>query len=686
LHPLKLAVTLALCGSVWSALPASAAGQASAATQTAAAAATVLPGDDFYRYANGAWIDANEIPADSASWGSFAALAEETNQRIVKLIEAIPAGKTATPEARQVGDYYHAYMDEAGIEAKGMTPIQPLLQRIAALADKTALASALGAGLRADVDPLNNTNFYTENLFGLWIAQGLTDPSHNMPYLLQGGLGMPDRAYYLTDSPKMAALREQYQAHIAAVLTLAGASDADSKASAARVFALEMRLAQAHAPREDSADVAKSNNLWQAADFAKKAPGLDWNAYFKAAKLSDQKAFVVWQPGAFTGAAAAVAAVPLATWKEYLRFHAINQYASTLPKAVSDQRFGFYGRALSGTPQQSLRWKRGLSATNGALSDAVGQMYVQRYFPAEAKAHLQQMVANIVTAFSHRIEQLDWMAPATKAEAQQKLKTLYVGVAYPDKWQSYAGLKVTPHDAFGNALRAGQYHYGQQIAKLHQPVDRTAWQMPAQLVNAVNLPLQNALNFPAAILQPPFFDPKASDAANYGGIGATIGHEISHSFDDQGAQFDAQGRWRNWWSEQDLAHFTSASGQLAAQFSAYKPFPDLAVNGQLTLGENLADLAGLAVAYDAFIASRGTGALAAGDSIDAEQKFFLGYAKTWRNKTREPALRQRILTDGHAPGEYRAATVRNIDGWYKAFDVQPGQTLYLAPAARVRVW
>ena len=511
----------------------------------------------------------------------------------------------------------------------------------------------------------------------------LHEPARNRPYLLQGGLGMPDRAYFLDASERMAGLRTQYQKHIAAMLKLAGYSktQGDAEARAAKVFALEVDIASGHATRADSADVLKADNTWTLKDFNANAPGLDWNAFFKAAQLGDQDKFIVWHPSAMKGTAALVDKIDLATWKDYLAFHRINQMAGVLPKAFVDQRFDFYGKALSGTPQQALRWKRALGATNEAMEEAVGKLYVAKYFPAENKARLQQMVANIVDAFGKRVDKLDWMAPATRAQAKEKLKTLYVGVGYPDKWKSYAGLKVVPGDAFGNALRADEFHTAQEIAKLHGKPDRTEWSMPPQLVNAVNLPLQNALNFPAAILQPPLFDPKAPDATNYGAIGAIIGHEISHSFDDQGAQFDAQGRLRDWWTKEDLAHFKAASGKLVAQYNNYKPFADLNVNGQLTLSENLADLAGLSAAYDAYRAAGGSAANEAGD-----RQFFTGYAHSWRDKSREATARRRILTDGHALPEYRTYTVRNLDAWYKAFDVQPGQTLYLAPEERVRVW
>jgi putative endopeptidase len=678
--PIKTAITLALCGASLAFAPGFAQAQAAAPAPEKPASISALPGDDFFTWANSDWLSKTEIPADRGNWGAMGSLAEDTNQRIATMIEALAADKATSGEARKVADYYSAYMNDAAIEDRGLAPIKPMLAKIDAIKDKAGLSRALGEALRADVDPLNNTNFFTENPFGLWVAAGLHDPAHNTPYLLQGGLGMPDRAYYLDDNPKMADLRSKYQQHIAAMLKLAGYSEPEARA--AKVMALETEIARSHASREDSANIQKADNTWTPKDFAANAPGIDWNAFFKAARLSDQKKFTVWHPGAVKGESALVAGGDLSTWKDYLAFHRLNHFAGILPKAFADQRFEFYGKALSGTPQQSVRWKRALAATNEAMDDAVGKVYVERYFPPESKVKVQQMVANIVDAFSRRIDKLDWMAPATRAQAQQKLKTLYVGVGYPDKWKSYAGLAVSPTDAFGNVARGEDYRYAQRIAKLHRKPGKTEWSMPPQLVNAVNLPLQNALNFPAAILQPPFFDPKASDAQNYGSIGAIIGHEISHSFDDQGAQFDAQGRLRDWWTSQDAEHFKAASSKLVAQYSAYKPFPDLSVNGQLTLSENLADLAGLAAAYDAFHTSpEGKDA-----GEDADRQFFTGYAHSWRTKAREASERRGILTDGHAPPRYRTATVRNLDAWYKAFNVQPGQALYLAPEDRVRVW
>lgn len=684
--PIKTAIALALFGAhlCMPALAAGRAGQAAATATDTRPAAAVLPGDDFFAWANGDWLASTEIPADRGSWSSMAALAEETNARIIALIERAERDAGAGEETRKVADFYRAWMDEAAIEAAGLDPLQPRLARIAAIEDRAGLSRVLGESLRADVDPLNYTSFSTPNLFGVWINQGLTDPASNVPYLLQGGLGLPDRAYYVDPGPRMAELRSGYQGYIAALLLLSGMEKDKQRAAqrAANVFALELKLAQSHATREESADIQKANNPWSAADFASKAPGMDWNAFLDGARLGKQGRFIVYHPGAIRGAAEQVGATGLATWKDYLAINTLNQFADTLPRAYAELRFAFYGRTLAGAPQQSARAKRALNATTAGLPDAVGKLYVSNYFPAESKAQVLRMVSDIKSAFERRIDKLGWMAPSTRAHAKEKVRTMVVGIGYPDNWATYTGLRIAPDDALGNVLRAQEYRYASELAKLGQRPVRAAWSMPPHVVNALNLPMQNALNFPAAILQAPFFDPKAPDAANYGAIGAVIGHEISHSFDDMGAQFDASGRLRDWWTKDDLAHFRAASQQLVAQYSAYRPFDDLALNGQLTLSENLSDLAGLAAAYDAFKLSP-TGK---GTDVQADREFFAGYARAWRSKMRETALRRAVLTDGHAPARYRTYTVRNLDAWYRAFDVKPGQALYLAPQQRVRIW
>jgi predicted metalloendopeptidase len=645
---------------------------------------SVAPGDDFFRYANGTWMKTTEIPADRPAFGPDAVLAELTTTRTADLIKEAAASAPAGSDARKVGDYYAAYLDEAAIEARGLGPLRPTLDRIAAIADRKDLARYLGGTLRADVDALNATDMYTDNVLGVWVAQDLNEPSRYLPFLMQGGLDMPDRAYYVEDSARMEEIRGKLKEHIASILGLARVPDAQAKA--ARIFELEKKIAQAHASREDSGDVKKSNNVWARAEFGTKAPGLDWGEFFSSAGLAAARDFGVWQPSAVTGLAALAAKESLDTWKEYLTFHAIDRFANVLPAALGNERFAFHGTVLAGTPEQRDRWKRAVDATSFALGEAVGRLYAEKYFPPAAKARVEEMVKNLMAAFGRRIDALDWMSPATKARAKAKLAVLKVGVGYPDAWRDYSGLQVDRADAFGNADRAERFEYERNLRKLGQPVDRSEWVMTPQTVNAVNLPVMNALNFPAAILQPPYFDPTRPAAMDYGAIGAVIGHEVSHSFDDSGALFDETGRFRNWWTDEDRKHFEAASARLARQYDAYKPFPDLAVNGKLTLGENIADVAGLAASYDAYRLSMGGRPGPVVDGLTPDQQFFISFAQSWRQKVREPALRQQVLGDGHAPNEYRADTVRNIGPWYGAFGVKPGQALYLAPDERVQVW
>jgi putative endopeptidase len=644
----------------------------------------VAPGDDFWEYANGGWVKTHPIPPDRSSYGTGAILSEEANKRTVDLIQAAAKSAKAGSDAQKVGDYYASFMDEAGIEAKGAAPLAPVLARIAAIGDRGALTRVLGENMGADVDAFNATDLYTDNIFGLWAQPAFDAPDVYAAFLIQGGLGMPDRAYYLKDDDASKKARATYVAHMAAMLKLAGVADAEAKAG--RIMALETKIAKAHASRGDSDDVLKGNNPWSRADFAAKAPGMDWDAYFTAAGLGGEKRFIVWQPSAAIGISKLVANEPVEAWKDYLTLRAIDHYANYLPAAFVAERFAFYGTALSGTPQMQARWKRAVNETNAVLGEVVGKLYVAKYFPPQAKAEVEAMVANITAAFHARIEALDWMAPSTKAEAIRKLESLKVGIGYPDKWRDYSGLTVVRGDAFGNVQRAEEFAYAQERAKLGKAVNRGEWVMTPQTVNAVNLPVLNALNFPAAILQPPYFDPKATAAMNYGSIGSVIGHEISHSFDDQGSQFDATGRLRDWWTPADLKKFQAAGTALAAQFDGYKPFPDLAVNGRQTLGENIADLAGLAAAYDAYRASLGGKPAPVVDGFSGDQQFFLSFAQGWRTYYRPEALRQRLIGDGHAPAKYRGQTVRNMDAWYEAFPVQPADKLYLAPDRRVKVW
>ncbi len=645
----------------------------------------VKPGDDFYRYANGGWLSRTEIPADRAGIGVFAILADQSNKNVAAIIEE--AAKSSAPEgtnARKMADLYNAYMDEAGIEARGMKPVEPQLAAIAAIHDRHDLAVALGKTLRADVDLLNNGVFSTPNLFGLWVAPGFSDSDHYMPYLLQGGLEMPSRDYYLDQSQHMKDIRVQYFRHVATMLRLTGLDDADARAG--RVVSLEHDLAATHISVADIEDIAKANNLWTRADFTSKAAGLDWDAYFEAAGLGQQQQFMVWTPTALSGESKLVASTPIETWKDWLALHLVESYAAVLPRTLADEQFSFYGRILSGIQQQRPRWQLGVGLVNADLGDAVGQIYAQKYFSPEAKAEAQAMVANLIAAYHKRLDQLTWLAPSTRAEAQAKLDTLYVGIGYPETWKDYSTYEVRADDAFGNSWRAPLWEYQRQIARIGKSVDRHEWCMEPQTVNAVNLPLQNALNFPAAILQPPFFDPAAPAVVNYGAIGSVIGHEISHTFDAEGSAFDSKGRVRNWWTPEDHAHFEQQAEKLEKQYDAYEPFPGVHVNGKQTIDENIADLGGIAAAYDGYRASQNGAEAATQDGLTGDQQFFIAFGQNWGTKTREASLRRQVLTDGHSPGQYRADIVRNSDAWYAAFGVKPDEKLYLAPDDRVRIW
>jgi putative endopeptidase len=646
---------------------------------------SIKPGDDFFSYTNGTWVKHTQIPADRSSTGPTQDLEELTEQRTADLIRNMASTHPVTgSNDRKIADYYAAFMDEVAIEKRGLAPLQPELAQIEAIKTRDDLARVLGSELRADVDPINATNFQTENLFGLFVTQALEDPKHNMAYLLQGGLGMPSRDYYLSQDAQMAAFRTKYQTYVTALLKLAGTPDAQAQATA--IIALETKIAQAQENLVDSEDVHKAATVWSAGDFAQKAPGLNWTVYFQAAHLGGLRQFDVWQPAGITGLAALVGSEPIDSWKQLLRYHALDKAAWLLPKAYADLHFDFYATTLEGTPQQPQRWKRGVEATSDDLGDAVGQVYVKHYFPPSSKAKVQAMVKNLLATFNQRIDTLAWMTPATRAKAKEKIATLRVGVGYPDTWRSYSALVIHPDDALGNHQRAVDLQYQYALAKLTKPVDHGEWWMTPQTVDAVNLPLQNALNFPAAILQPPFYDANADDAANYGATGATIGHEISHSFDNTGADFNAQGKLENWWTPQDAAHFKADTQKLVDQYNHYEALPGLYVNGEQTLGENIADVAGLAVAYAAYHKSLHGKPAPVIDGLTGDQRFFIAYAQSWRAKIRDAELRQRLATDVHAPDMIRAQAVRNIDGWYNAFNVKPGEKLYLTPDNRVKIW
>ena len=645
----------------------------------------IRPGDDFYLFCNGDWAKSAEIPADRTSISGFSQLGERSSKQVASLItEATHANAPAGTDNRRIADLYASYLNEAAIEAEGVKPLALRLGQIAAIHDPQALAAALGGTLRSDVDALNAGQFHTANLFGLWVAPGFHDPHHYAPYLFQGGLTLPSRDYYLDGSAHMAEVRQQFATHAATMFRLAGFDNPEQRA--ARVIALETAIAKIQISLADSENIRKADTQWSAADFIPKAPGLDWNAYFTAASLGTVGSLYVWQPTAVTAEAALVASTPLDTWRDFLRLHLIEAYAPMLPHSFADESFHFFGTVLSGAPQQRPRPRRALDTVNVTLGEAVGKLYAERFFPASSKAQAQTLVANLLIVYRQRLEALTWMAPSTKAEALAKLKTLRVSVGYPDHFRTYNGLEIRPDDLAGNLERARVFEYHYNLGRIGQPTDPDEWSMTPQTVNAVEMPLNNALNFPAAILQPPFFDPAAPAAANYGAIGTVIGHEISHTFDSEGSDFDSEGRVRDWWTPADREHFERSTAALAAQFDTYQVLPGLHVNGRQTLGEDIADLAGLNAALDAYHLALHGQTAATVDGFTGDQQFFIAFGQNWQGKAREASQRRQILTDGHAPGPVRAETVRNLDAWYADFAVKPGETLYLAPDARVKIF
>jgi putative endopeptidase len=643
---------------------------------------SIRPGDDFFAYANGGWLRATAIPAGKDRWNARSEIGDRTRQQILRLLDdagASPVGSVA----RQVADFRAAYLNEAAIEAGGIAPLRPLLDSIARVSDKAALTRLLGRGLRADVDPLNWGIYRSFHLLGLAVEPGIHGEPTPVAFLLQGGLGLPDREYYVSAEPRMQALRARYRNYVGGLLTLAGFDRSGQRAAA--VLALETALARAQATREASADDHNADNLWTRADFTRRAPGMDWSAFFAAAGLADQDTLVAWQPTAVTGVAALVRSQPLETWKDYLRVRAVDAYADVLPRAFAEPALAMHSAAANGSPS-SLRSERALEVTQVAMSDGLGRVYARRYFPVEQKARVEPIVANVIAAFRQRVEAAAWLSPGARAVALAKLKTLYFGVGYPERWPDDSGLVVDAADPVGNLRRAADRDYRRAVARLGRSVDRTEWWIAPQTVGAVLVFQQNAYNFPAALLQAPKFDPAASDAANYGAIGAIVGHEVSHFVDQLGAEWDADASMRHWWTPEDMTRFQATADPLLKQFAGYHPLPGLAVDGKLTGTENIADLAGLAAAFEAYRRTLGG---RAGDPAylrRQDREFFIGFARSWRGKSREEALRTQLATDGHAPEQYRIATVRNIDAWYDAFDVRPGQRLYLDPEARVRVW
>ena len=632
--------------------------------------ASVNPGDDFFAYANGEWLRATEIPAGSARWTARNEINELTQHQLTQLIDGA-ATAPAGSNARKVADFRAAYLDQAAIDARGIASLRPMFERIDGVHDKSSLTRLLGDEMRADVDPLNSGVFDSGSLLGLAVESGNHGEATYVAFLLQGGLGLSERESYLDPSPDMHVRRAQYQERIARVLALLGFDRPEKRAG--QVMTLETAIAQSHASREASSDERNADNLWTQADFMRNAPGMDWGAFFAAAGLANQESFVVWQPSAIVGAAKLVDSFPLETWRDYLRVHCVGLDAEVLPHQFALEE------------DTAPRAQRALEATQHALSGAIGQMYAERYFPPIQKARVQIIVGNVIAAFRKRVNGVAWLTPATKVQALAKLEKLYFGVGYPEKWPIYSALTVNPRDAVGNRHRIAEWNYQNALRKLGQAADHTEWWIAPQTAGAVLLFQQNAYNFSAALLQPPKFNPAASDAANYGAIGAILGHEVSHFVDTLGADYQANGGKTRWWTATDLAQYQDATLPLVLQFSHYQPFPGLSIDGKETLVENVADLAGLESAFDAHRLALGPGAKDPEWLRQQDRQFFIGFARAWRAKYRDDALRAQVTND-HAPENYRVATVRNLDAWYDAFGVRPEHRLYLEPKARVHIW
>ncbi len=639
---------------------------------------TVAPGNSFYRYANGTWVKNTPIPPDKSNYGMFTVLQDQSDERTKEII--LNASGPAGSEAQKIGDLYKSFMDEASIEQKGLAPLQPTLDKIAALKDTKELAVAFAEAARL----FHTTPFLTV------VAQDDKDPEHYIANLGQSGLGLPDRDMYDAKNKQFAPLRDGYKKYVATMLGLMNTPDADKRAAA--IYALEEKIAATHWTRVQNRDPDKTYNKLKIAELEKLAPGFEWKTWLAGAGLSSVDAINVNQPTAIAGTAKLIKGTPLAVWKDYLSFHAVDEEAPFLPKRFVDAHFELYGKVLSGTPELKDRWKRGVDQVTGALGEAVGKIYVGKYFTPEAKARAEGLVKNLLTAMGTRLDGLKWMSDETKAKAKIKLGTYNPKIGYPKKWRDYSALQIVAGDALGNADRASAFSYNRYLAKLGQPIDRDEWGMTPMTINAYYNPGLNEIVFPAAILQPPFFDPNADDAINYGGIGAVIGHEISHGFDDQGAKYDEKGALKNWWTKQDKDKFDAATKVLIDQYTAYCPFPAAdgkaaqCVNGKLTLGENIADVAGITVAYTAYKLALGGKPAPTLDGFSGDQRFFLGWAQVWRRSYRDAELSQRLVTDPHSPSEFRAATVRNLDVWYDAYQPKASEKLFLTPDTRVKIW
>jgi predicted metalloendopeptidase len=637
---------------------------------------SVRPQDDFFRFVNGTWLKNTDIPADRTRYGSFDALAEKSEEAVRAIIEET-AKKTNQPgsDAQKVGDLYLSFMDTARVETLGIAPVRSDLQRVAQLSDKQALPELFAYLSRNGI----------QTPVGFFISQDPKQASRYIAMASQSGLGLPDRDYYLQTADNFQKVRAAYQTYIETLFRLAG--QPNPAEAATNILAFETKIAEKQWDRARSRDREATYNFKTIAELDQLTPSFAFSRFVNDVGAATTPGVIVRQPDYFQALDGILKETPLPVLKQYLTFKILDDAAGSLPKAFRDARFDFRGKALSGQPQQRPRWQLGVATVNGVLGEATGKLYVERHFSPAQKERMQELVANLLAAYKDGIEELEWMSPATKAQAQAKLAKFTVKIGYPDKWKDYSALSIESDDLFGNLRRAANWSWNDDMDHLGRPVDRTEWGMTPQTVNAYYNPSMNEIVFPAAILQPPFFNPEADDAVNYGAIGAVIGHEISHGFDDQGARSDGEGNLRNWFTDEDLKEFKGRTDALAAQYSTYEPVPGTKINGRLTLGENIGDLSGLTIAYRAYQKSLGGKPAPVIAGFTGDQRFFLGFAQVWRTKTREEALRQQLLTDPHSPGQYRATVpLKNMPEFYAAFGVKQGDKMYLPPDQRVKVW
>ncbi|MGO2074406.1 M13 family metallopeptidase [Pseudoalteromonas sp. AOP31-A2-14] len=633
--------------------------------------------DDFYYHMNGQWLEKTEIPGDKSNYGSFTQLFDESQKAMKTVLEKAAANTNVEPgsDEAKLADFYNSYMDETKREALGIKPLQGTLDSVDTIKNKSDLVELM-ADLRTKGGSVP---------FGWYVNNDAKNSSENALYVFQSGLGLPDRDYYLKEEEKFTTIRAQYQTYISDVLTRAGVKDAE--AAAESIVALETSIANAQWSRVESRNATKAYNKMTVADASKLTGELDLEAYFKASGINTEE-LIVRQPSYFEKLADIYKDTDLATWQNYLKFHFISNYAGLLDKDLVDLHFDFYSTTLRGVEEQAPLWKKTVDASNSVLGEILGKVYVKENFPPEAKARMEELVDNVIKGYGVAIKNLEWMSPETKVAAQQKLDKFTPKIGYPDKWKDYSDLEIKADDLVGNYIRHSQWSYDDMIAKLDKPVDRSEWHMTPQTVNAYYNPVNNEIVFPAAILQPPFFNLEADDAVNYGAIGAVIGHELGHGFDDQGAKYDGDGNLRDWWSESDLKQFEARTSQLVEQYNEYKPFEDASVNGELTLGENIGDLGGLTVAYKAYQLSLGDKDKAPIiDGYTGDQRFFMGWSQIWRRKYRNEELRNRLMTDPHSPSHYRVIGIlSNMPEFYEAFDVKEGDKMYIKPEDRVKIW